>query len=121
MGRLRTAIGVGGLRLAGVRGIRLGGMGMILGRRLLGRMLRAGRLNGGNLRLGFYVDGLFENIFALMAAVSPRLDDHVVVIGGIDRDMGEALVLRHAVPPALCVSMLCMPLIIKDWPTGPGT
>ena len=45
----------------------------------------------------------------------------IVVIGGIDRDMGEAPILRHAVPPALCVSMLCMPPIIRDWPAGPGT
>ena len=112
MDRLRTAIGRNGFWLAGVRGMRLGGMGMVLSRRLLGRMLRAGRLNGSDLRLGFCVNGLFENIFALMTAVGSRLDDHVVVIGGIDRDMREALVLRHAVPPALCVSMLCMPLII---------
>ena len=110
MGGLRTAIGRNGFQLAGVRGMRLGGM--VPGRHLLRRMLRLGHRYGRNLRLGLRVNGIFENIFALMTAVGSRLDDHVVVIGGIDRDMREALVLRHAVPPALCVSMLCMPLII---------
>ncbi len=94
---------------------------MVPGRRLLRRMLRLRHRHGSNLRLGFCVNGPFKNIFALMAAVSSRLDDHIVVIGGIDRDMGEAPILRHAVPPALCVSMLCMPPIIRDWPAGPGT
>ena len=89
MDRLRTAIGHSGFRLAGVRGMRLGNM--VPGRRLLRRMLRLRHRHGSNLRLGFCVNGPFKNIFALMAAVSSRLDDHIVVIGGIGSITGSVM------------------------------